>query len=170
MNDGTRKAYGFGWHTDQLHNRRVVFHGGAWQGFKSFIVRFPDDKLSIIWFANSWETRDFKFTRGLISIFYPEFALPDVQPIENKEPKVTASVRSALLQISRGKADPKLFTSTAQLKLFPDQIRQFGDKLNSMSLPIAIIYTNELVERRTRMDCAFIATPSTTWRKRYSAP
>ena len=148
LNDGTRKAYGFGWHTDQLHNRRIVFHGGAWQGFKSFIVRFPDDKLSIIWFANSWETRDFKFTRGLISIFYPEFALPDAQPIEDKEPKVTASIRTALLQISRGKVDPKLFTSPAQLKLFPDQIRQFGDKLNSMSLPIAIIYTNELVERR----------------------
>lgn len=146
--DGRNKAYGFGWHTDQIHKRRIVFHGGAWQGFKSFIVRFPDDKLSIIWLANSWETRDFKFTRGLVSIFYPEFALPAVQPIEDKEPKVTASIRATLLQLARGTTDPKRFTPSAQAKLFPEQVRQFGDKLNSFSLPIAIIYTNELVERR----------------------
>src|SRR4029450_7575786 len=29
LNDGQRKAYGFGWHTDRIHGRRVVFHGGA---------------------------------------------------------------------------------------------------------------------------------------------
>lgn len=146
--DGKRKAYGFGWHTDEIHKRRIVFHGGAWQGFKSFIVRFPDDQLSIIWLANSWETRDFKLTRGLISLFHPEFSLPAVQPIEDKEPKVTAAIRAALLQIARGKADPKLFTSSAYTKLFPDQLKHFGELLNSFSLPIAIIYTNELVERR----------------------
>ena len=146
--DGRRKAYGFGWHTDHIHKRRIVFHGGAWQGFKSFIVRFPDDQLSIIWLANSWETRDFKLTRGLISIFYPEFSLSAVQPIEDKEPKVTAAIRGALLQIARGKADPKLFTSSAHTNLFPGQMKHFGEMLNSFSLPIAIIYTNELVERR----------------------
>ena len=52
LDDGTRKAYGFGWHTDDIHHHRIVFHGGAWQGFKSFIVRFPDDKMTIIVFAN----------------------------------------------------------------------------------------------------------------------
>ena len=93
LDDGKTKAYGFGWHTDVMYGRRIVFHGGAWQGFKSFIVRFPDDKLSIIFFANSWETKDFKFVRGLAAIYYPEFALPRVQPIEDKEPQVTASVR-----------------------------------------------------------------------------
>src|SRR6266545_1788768 len=65
LDDGKTKTYGFGWHTDEIHNRRIVYHGGAWQGFKSFIVRFPDDKLSIIFFANSWETREFKLARGL---------------------------------------------------------------------------------------------------------
>ena len=76
LNDGTRKAYGFGWHTDRLHGRRIVYHGGAWQGFKSFIVRFPDDKLTFIFFANLWQTTEFRLARGLIANFYPEFALP----------------------------------------------------------------------------------------------
>jgi CubicO group peptidase (beta-lactamase class C family) len=148
LDDGHPKAYGFGWHTDLLHGRRIVFHGGAWQGFKSFIVRFPDDKLSIIFLANSWETKDFKLARGLAAMFFPEFTLPSVQPIEDKEPQVTASVRGVLLKLARGTAEPGSFTPEAWSKLFPDPAKQIGERLNSMSLPIAIIHTNELIERR----------------------
>jgi CubicO group peptidase (beta-lactamase class C family) len=148
LNDGARKAYGFGWHTDTLHNRRIVFHGGAWQGFKSFIVRFPDEKLTIIYFANSWETKDFKLARGLISIFYPEFALPKAAPVADKEPKVTALVRRVLLQFGKGTTNAELFTPEARAKIFPDQAKHIGEMLSSLSLPMAIIYTNELIERR----------------------
>ncbi len=148
LDDGARKAYGFGWGTDEIHNRRIVYHGGAWQGFKSFITRFPDDKLTIIFFANLWETKELKLARGLVAIFYPEFALPAVQPIEDKELQITASVRRVLLQFARGTADPKLFTPEARAKIFPAHAKQIGERLNSLSLPIAIIYTNELIERR----------------------
>lgn len=148
LNHGRTKSYGFGWHTDVMHGRRIIFHGGAWQGFKSFIVRFPDDKLTIIFFANSWETRDFEFARGLVSIFYPEFALPAVPAIEDKEPQVTALVRRTLLQFARNAADPGLFTTEAQARIFPAQAKQIGESLNALSLPIAIIHTNALIERR----------------------
>lgn len=146
--DGRRKAYGFGWHTEEIHGHRAVYHGGAWQGFKSFIVRFPDDKLTIIFLANSWDTREFKLARGLAAIFYPEFAISAVQPIEDKEPQVTASVRRVLLQFARGTVDTNLFTPEARAKMFPEQAKQFGESLNSLSLPVAIIYTNELIGRR----------------------
>ena len=56
LKGGGTYGYGFGWFTGTIHGRRVVFHGGAWQGFKSFIVRFLDDNLSIIFFANSFQT------------------------------------------------------------------------------------------------------------------
>ena len=148
LDTGKAKAYGFGWHTDRIHGRRVTFHGGAWQGFKSFIVRFPDDKLSIIFFANLWDTKDLKLARGLVAIFYPEFALPAVQPIVDKESQATGLVRRVLLQFARGTTDPDLFTPEARAKIFPDHAKQIGESLNSLSLPIAIIHTNELIERR----------------------
>lgn len=148
LDDGKTAAYGFGWHTSEIHNRRVLYHGGAWQGFKTFIARFPGDKLTIIFLANLWDTREQKLARGLIATFYPEFAVPNVKPIEDKEPQVTAFVRRMLLSISRGTTDPNLFTPEARAKLFPDQARQIGDNLNSLSLPVAIIYTSELIERR----------------------
>ncbi len=148
LNSGKTKDYGFGWHTTKIGNRRLVHHGGAWQGFKSYIVRFPDDKLTIIFLANSWDTKDLKFARGLAALFYPEFALPKAEPIEDKEPKVTSLVRRVLLQFVKGKADAELFASEARAKILPERAEQIRESLNSLSLPVAVIYTNELVERR----------------------
>lgn len=148
LDDGKTKGYGFGWHTDVIRGHRLIFHGGAWQGFKSFIVRVPDDQLTFMFFANSWETKDFKLARGLTAIFYPEFALPNVQPIEDNEPQVTTLVRRVLLQFSQGTANPNLFTPEAQARIFPEVAKQIGEKLNSLSLPVALIHTNELIERR----------------------
>jgi CubicO group peptidase (beta-lactamase class C family) len=146
--DGTTKDYGFGWHTTRVGKRRVIHHGGAWQGFKSYIVRFPDDGLTIIFFANSWETKDMKFARGLAALFYPEFALPQEQSIEDKEPAATALIRRILLQFARGTADSNLFTPAARARIFPGRAKQIGEELNLLSIPIAVIYTNELIERR----------------------
>jgi CubicO group peptidase (beta-lactamase class C family) len=133
LNDGTTKDYGFGWHLGEYHGHRLVFHGGAWQGFKTFIMRFLDTELTIIFLANSWETRDFKFARGLASAFYPAFALPEVKTIPDTEPKTTSIVRRALMQIV----------------MHSDKNKAVAQSLNAFSLPAAIIHSSELIERKT---------------------
>ena len=148
LSDGKRKPYGFGWHTDTIHNRRVVHHGGAWQGFKSSIIRFPDDRLTIIFLANSWETNDIKLTRGLAALFYPEFALPAIQAVEDKDPKVSSLVRRVLMQLAKGTVNPELFTPEFRAEVFPNRAEKLGETLNSLSLPVAVIHLSELVERR----------------------
>jgi CubicO group peptidase (beta-lactamase class C family) len=152
LSGGRQKSYGFGWHTDVIHKRRVMFHGGAWQGFKSFIVRFPDDKLTLMYFANSWETKDCKLARGLAAIFYPEFALPSEETISDAEPKTTVLVRRVLLQLSKNSVDSSLYTPEFQAALTPDRVASVAALLNSLSLPIAIIHTNELVEHHLEGD------------------
>jgi len=44
--------YGFGWFILTKNGHHVVEHGGAWQGFKSHISRYVDDKLTVIVLAN----------------------------------------------------------------------------------------------------------------------
>jgi CubicO group peptidase (beta-lactamase class C family) len=150
LTDGTTKDYGFGWHLGSLHGRRVVFHGGAWQGFKTFIVRFLDTELTIIFLANSWETRDFKFARGLAACFYRDFALPAVKTIQDTEPRITALARRALLAVVTGQIDEQLFTADSRAVLMGNQGKEIQRSLNAFSLPVAIIHTSELVERRTQ--------------------
>ena len=148
LSNGKRKPYGFGWHTDTIHKHRMVYHGGAWQGFKSSIIRFVDDKLTIIFLANSWETNDIRLTRGLAAIFYPEFALPAIQTIENKDTKASSLVRRVLLQLARGAADAALFAPEFRSEVFPNRAEKFAETLNSLSLPVAVIHLSELVEHR----------------------
>jgi CubicO group peptidase (beta-lactamase class C family) len=148
LSNGTTKDYGFGWHLAELHRRRMAFHGGAWQGFKSFIVRFLDTELTIIFLANSWETRDFKFIRGLAASFYPEFALPNVKTISDAEPRITSLVRRALMGVVTGKIEEQVFTAESRASLLGSQGKQLQQSLNNFSLPVAIIHSSELVERR----------------------
>lgn len=148
LNSGLRKGYGFGWFTDRFHNQRVVFHGGFWQGFKSCIMRFPDDKLTIIVLANSSNTREFKLARGLAAIFFPQFKIPVPLSIADREPNATGLMRRFLLQLSSGSFDKGSTTTTLAAELTPTRLKEYADLLNSLTLPIAIIHSEELLERR----------------------
>jgi len=148
LRDGTTKDYGFGWHLGEYHGRRLAFHGGAWQGFKTFIIRILDTDLTIILLANSWETRDFKFARALISAFYPAFALPAVRTIDDSDPRTTAIVRAALMQVATRKLAHQWFTPECLAAMFGDDGIRIALRLNAFSLPVAIIHSSELIEQR----------------------
>ena len=44
--------YGFGWSIGNVRGHRVLDHGGAWQGFKTHISRYVDDKLTVVVLTN----------------------------------------------------------------------------------------------------------------------
>ena len=146
LNSGATKGYGFGWFTDTIHQRRVVFHGGAWQGFKSCIMRFPDDKLTIIVLANSWNAREFKLARGVAAVSFSEFRLPRASSITDTEPKISALMRRFLLGLVNDSIDNA--TVTPELAAERTDIHRLASLLNSLSLPVAIISSEELIERR----------------------
>jgi CubicO group peptidase (beta-lactamase class C family) len=148
LRDGTTKDYGFGWHLGEFHGRRLAFHGGAWQGFKTFIMRFLDTELTIIFLANSWETRDFKFIRALASTFYPAFALPEVKTIPDLDPDTTSLIRRGLMQVAASKLDEQLFTPECLEAMIAEEGKRIAQSLNAFSLPVAIIHSSELVEQK----------------------
>jgi len=44
--------YGFGWFIESKNGHRVIGHGGSWQGFKTHISRYVDDKLTVVVLIN----------------------------------------------------------------------------------------------------------------------
>jgi CubicO group peptidase (beta-lactamase class C family) len=46
--EGTAVSYGFGWFLDPYRDHPRMWHYGETMGFHSYIVRFPDNNLSII--------------------------------------------------------------------------------------------------------------------------
>ena len=76
LNDGKTHGYGFGWALGDVRGHRLVEHGGAWQGFKSQISRYVDDKLTVIVFANQIRANPAKIAHAVAAIFNPELAPP----------------------------------------------------------------------------------------------
>jgi D-alanyl-D-alanine carboxypeptidase len=53
LNDGRRESYGFGWNIEKnALGHRLIEHGGAWQGFATYIGRHPDERLSVVVLCN----------------------------------------------------------------------------------------------------------------------
>jgi len=52
LNDGSSIPYGFGWGTGMLNNHRIVWHAGGTEGFRSFIARFIEDRVTVIVLIN----------------------------------------------------------------------------------------------------------------------
>ena len=52
LNSGRTHPYGFGFEVDRIAGQDIQRHGGAWQGFKSYIARYRGDDVTIIALAN----------------------------------------------------------------------------------------------------------------------
>ena len=76
LNGGTTKPYGFGWGLREVGGHRIIEHGGAWQGFKSYIARYVDRRLTVIVFANLEQADPGKLAHGVAALYDPELAPP----------------------------------------------------------------------------------------------
>jgi CubicO group peptidase (beta-lactamase class C family) len=64
------EAYGYGWRVRQLAGgERVLYHTGRWRGFRSYMMRNPRDRSTVILLSNvdkSIDPEDFQY------ILYPQ--------------------------------------------------------------------------------------------------
>ena len=52
LNTGATHPYGFGWELSTVAGHKLVHHGGSLPGFRAQIMRFVDDKLTVIVLTN----------------------------------------------------------------------------------------------------------------------
>jgi CubicO group peptidase (beta-lactamase class C family) len=112
LNDGKTVPWGFGWMLGERRGNRVIEHGGEWQGFSTFIMRFVDKKLTVIVLANLAASSTGVIAKGVAGLYDPELG-----PIE----------RTAI------RIDPKIFDPYAgEYEYAPGVVLTFsreGDKL-----------------------------------------
>jgi len=109
LNNGTTHPYGFGWMFANVNGIRIIEHGGAWQGFKSHIARFPDKKLTVIVFANLAQGNPGVIAHGIAAIIDPSLK---PAPMADPDPAHTAAMKKLFEQVLDGTADPNRFTET----------------------------------------------------------
>jgi CubicO group peptidase (beta-lactamase class C family) len=64
--------YGFGSVISSRHGHRVVHHDGAWQGFKSAIARYVDDRLTVVVLANLAEAKPGEIAERVADMYLDE--------------------------------------------------------------------------------------------------
>ena len=124
LNNGKDYWYGFGWTVKSVNGSRVIEHGGAWQGFKSYIARYPDEKLTVILFANLENMDPGKLAHGVAEILEPKL-IP--KPVADPDPKVTSEFKGLFEKVIAGTVDKSIFSPELQKALFsqPDRLFEF---------------------------------------------
>jgi CubicO group peptidase (beta-lactamase class C family) len=83
LNSGKTHNYGFGWAFSDVNGRRLIEHGGAWQGFTTHIARYVDDRLTVIVLTNRAGANPGRIAHEVAGLYSPA-----LRPSERKEIKV----------------------------------------------------------------------------------
>lgn len=89
LNDGSEKPYGFGWEVGKVGKHRQVKHAGTMLGFRSQMLRFPDDRLTVVVLTNATQASPEKVALGVAALYIPDLKPP--QPKRNAR-KLSAEV------------------------------------------------------------------------------
>jgi len=95
--NGTTYPYGFGWSLDDQRGYRVIEHGGSWQGFRTAIRRYPEQKLSVVVLANLDAAEPELMAKTIAGIVEPALRLaePDAA-VQDPDPARTQRLHGVL--------------------------------------------------------------------------
>ena len=132
--DGTTYPYGFGWRISEQRGRRLIEHGGSWQGFRASIARYVDDDLSVAVLANLASARTEAIAHEVAGILVESLHLPDPrEPKADPDPERTARLRSVLAAWAEWRTIPGMgrglaATATGSVREAFDR-KETGDQL-----------------------------------------
>lgn len=112
---GRDYPYGFGWFLEESGDRMAWRHSGNWQGFQSFVIRYPANDLTVVALANGEGGDPDRIARHVAAMVEPKLVQSPGAPIEDREPQVTARVKTLLQQIADGKTTQTDFAYFAKL-------------------------------------------------------
>ena len=86
LNNGEQISYAFGLNIGEYRTLKTVDHSGSWRGFRSHLIRFPDQKFGVVILCNLDTFNPLRLAEKVADIY-----LADVlAPIEASEPKKAA--------------------------------------------------------------------------------
>ena len=113
--NGTTYPYGFGWGVQEQRGHLMIEHGGAWQGFRSGIARYPKQRVSVSVLANSGEADAMLIARTIAGLVEPALRLPDVNAkLADPDPARTERLRGVLDAYAGYRVVPAMAKSLAE--------------------------------------------------------
>jgi CubicO group peptidase (beta-lactamase class C family) len=124
---GKTYPYGFGWFVDDFEGQARQHHGGAWQGFKTYIARYLADDLTIMVLVNLADADPGELARDIAALFEPKLARSEA-PIPDRDPEVTDRVRRLIAAAREGRLSPDEF-AWVRAGFFPSAPKAYQEAL-----------------------------------------
>lgn len=88
LNNGSGMNYAFGLFIENYKGLRTVHHGGSWYGNRCELIRFPEQKLSVICLANNESIDAIALARKVADLYLAsELSAPAVPPAKTSAAK-----------------------------------------------------------------------------------
>lgn len=113
--NGTTFPYGFGWSLGELRGHREIAHGGAWQGFRSSIERFPEQGLNISVLTNLGSAEPEKIAKTVAGLLEPALRAPDPDSqLADPDEQRTKRLREVLAAYADWRVTPDMAKGLAE--------------------------------------------------------
>ena len=87
--EGDQFSYGYGWNIGKKFDRTVTSHSGRHNGFKAYILRFPEDHVTVLVQGNSDRSNAGRTGTNLAAIV---FGAPYTTPVEQASDMLLAAI------------------------------------------------------------------------------
>jgi CubicO group peptidase (beta-lactamase class C family) len=113
--NGTTYPYGFGWSIGETRGHLEIEHGGAWQGFRTAIERFPEQRLNVSVLANLNSAEPGTIAKTIAGLVEPALRLPnpDAKPAD-PDAALTKRLRGVLEAYAAYRTTPDMAKGLAE--------------------------------------------------------
>ena len=135
LNNGERIAYALGLNIGEYRSLKTVGHSGSWRGFRSHLMRFPDQKFGVVILCNLDTFNPLSLAEKVADIYLADL----LAPIETPEPDKAAE------PVEETKSEP----------LLPEQLTEFEGDYYTEELDTTYtigVRGNQLVVQHIRHD------------------
>ncbi len=149
LTSGKHYPYGFGWSIDTLAGKLRIHHGGAWQGFETYISRYSGDDMTVVALSNLGPSSPGLIVDGIAGILDPALAKKPPKPIADREPNVRAQLETILAAARDGHLSPNDF-AYVRAGFFPEAAKAYQEMLAGVGKPdsVTLFERNELGDDR----------------------
>jgi len=144
LTSGNHYPYGFGWSIDTVAGQLRIHHGGAWQGFQTYISRYIGDDMTIIALANLGASQPVAIVDGIAVILDPKLKAKPPQPITDREPGVREKLEAILAATRDGRLSPNDF-AYVRAGFFPGAAKAYQEALAGVGKPDSVVLFDRTV-------------------------
>lgn len=134
LTSGKRYPYGFGWSIDTIAGQLRIHHGGAWQGFQTYISRYTGDDMTIVALANLGGSQPGVIVDGIAAILDPALKPKPLAAIDDHDPAVRARLEAVLVATRDGTLAPNDF-AYVRAGFFPAAAKAYQQLLSGVGKP-----------------------------------